>query len=96
MGSATKYAIELQEAVKIATKTLREIYKGKRFHNLLLEEVELIGNGREWLITLGFDVSAKPKNGSLASIVANPERKYKQFCINAKSGNVKSMKIRTV
>lgn len=87
-------AIELQEAIKIATKTLREIYKGKKFHNLLLEEVEL--NGRDWLITLGFDESAKSKDGSLASIVANPERKYKQFRINAKSGNVKSMKIRTV
>ena len=87
-------ALKLQEAVKIATKTLREIYEGKEFDNLMLEEVEL--DGFEWFITLGFDDPAQSTEGPLTLLAGNPERQYKLFCIDANSGDVKSMKIRRV
>ena len=60
------------------------------FRDLLLEEVEFTSDDRYWLITLSFNTN---KFGDLGGAGT---RKYKQFEIDAKSGVIKSMKIREI
>jgi len=84
--------IEVHEAIRSATKTLQALYEGRELHNLLLEEVEMAEDESEWIVTLGFDAP----DSSAPSILPSMKRHYKLFHINAESGKVKSMKIRTI
>lgn len=86
--------IEVQEAIKSALNALQVFYADTKCANVLLEEVELTEDEHEWLITLGFDTVVGTQPGILPLPVS--QRKYKQFHINAESGEVKSMKIREV
>ncbi len=71
--------------------------------NLMLEEIEESEDREQWLITLGFDtprVLRKNPTG-LGSILAGhsveqPERVFKRFAIDQKTGRVLSMKIRSL
>ena len=68
--------------------------------DLGLEEVEMSKDGKFWLVTLGFyRPSKKPASGLqvLRQIQGvTHERKYKLFKVDAATGKVSSMKIRTV
>ena len=61
-----------------------------------IEEVELTDDGRYWLITLSFDVPVElnPSMGTTLATVG--ERQYKVFKVDARSGEVLSMKIREI
>ena len=81
--------IDVKDASLIAQDYFREVYKGIAT-DLLLEEVEFTSDDRYWLITLSFNTN---KFGDLGGAGT---RKYKQFEIDAKSGVIKSMKIREI
>jgi len=68
------------------------LYQGS-YSNLALEEVELSSDEEFWLITLGF---TPPANNLIALAGANVKREYKIFKIKSESGNVISMKIRSI
>jgi hypothetical protein len=66
---------------------------GGGFQDIRLEEVELTDDKDYWLITLGYDLPDKFK-GALGLEVFR--REYKLFRVNAQTGEVESMKIRSV
>lgn len=84
--AANDYLQDVKDLMKIQLESLR------------LEEVELSEDQREWLITLGFDVPVK--TNSLANFMAGTnsihQREYKLFKVDSETGEVKSMKIRTL
>jgi hypothetical protein len=97
--------ITVKEAVKIAIDKLTELYSLNKdeFKDILLEEVELSDDNRFWNITLGFSrpVPELPTNplqalAAAASLNKNYKREYKVFKLDADSGEIRAMKIRTV
>ena len=82
--------IDVKQAVTRASEYMKELPAAGAVHDLLLEELELTDDGRYWLITLSyFD-----KNPSATPFPV--ERRYKIFTIDADTGRVLAMKMRTV
>lgn len=78
---------------KLATKKAMEYFRslfGTAATGARLEEVELIENGRFWLITLSYP------DPTQISWDLSGKRDYKVFKIADSTGEVKSMKIRKV
>ena len=79
--------LDVKEAAHRASEYFAGLYAGQGVSDVQLEEVELTEDGQYWLITLSYPTNA---------IFIDANRKYKVFKIDAKTGEVKSMKIRTV
>ena len=93
--------INVKEAVQRALTEAQEFYANQELLDLALEEVERSDDGNYWLITLGFLVPNRNQTrGPLAALTgteASPYvRKYKLFKIDAATGEVLAMKIRSV
>jgi hypothetical protein len=98
--------INVKEAVRIGVEYVRELYAPEELVDLRLEEVELSEDGKNWFVTLGFSRPElkkqqrpiEPAPGTVLSLLRPQtlEREYKVVKINAKSGDVQSMKIRQV
>jgi hypothetical protein len=92
--------VDVKEAAKRAADYFSNIYSDKPYSDLLLEEVELSEDGRYWLITLSYasELSTIRVPSALDPFpkVINGPRKYKLFKIDAATGNVKAMKIRSL
>lgn len=94
-------AIDVKKAVRTSLGYIKELYKNQeQLQDLRLEEVELLGDEGPnpfWLVTLSFERPISAPVSSLAQLIApgvSYQRLYKTFHIDAKSGKVKSMKIR--
>jgi hypothetical protein len=85
--------IDVKQAVKTAIDYFKNLYADSPFSNLLLEEVELTEDETYWLITLSYSY---PTDDKLMSAIAPLKRGYKTLKINASTGEVISMKIRTL
>ena len=81
--------LDVKEAAQRASAFLAGLYTDQDVSNVQLEEVELSDDGKRWMITLSF-----PEPSQLGTFKFR--RKYKVFTIDAKTGDVKSMKIREV
>ena len=90
--------LDVKEAAHRASEYFAGLYADQAVSNMQLEEVELTDDGEYWLITLSYPVIPPSDRPGLPPILANLalQRKYKVFKIDAKTGEVKSMKIRTV
>jgi hypothetical protein len=101
--------IDLKAATDSAYKFLREVKDkmGNDFSDIRLEEVQRSHDRSRWLITLGYSVSVPqegpshdPRIADLRALTATrsqtSKRQYKIFEVNAKTGEVESMKIRAV
>lgn len=92
--------IDVKEATQVALDYFQEIYSDQAFSNVLLEEVEREKEDGTsyWLITIGFtdENVAEREQNVLISNSGLPSRRYKRFKINAETGEVVSMKIRSV
>ena len=96
--------IDPRNAVKCATDYLDHMKDliGENFNNLRLEELELSDSRLFWLVTLGYDIpytpSAIEKLMSPSNISGETfsRRKYKIFNIDSETGQVQSMKIRSI
>jgi hypothetical protein len=95
--------LDAKQAAKLALEYFHELFPNAVLSNVALEEVEFLEDENCWLITLGFDESPRPRtqsaiqaNKSLENLFGAPlpVRKFKIFKVNAKTGNVISMKIR--
>lgn len=91
--------IEVKQAIKNATIAVDEFLNQVNFSQLQVEEVEHNENKKEWLITLGFNIS-KPNTLKNIGLTLQGDqqydRKYKIFKINDQTGEVLSMKIRKI
>jgi hypothetical protein len=91
---APRNKIGVKEAVKAATEAIKDLLPGPDLGDLRLEEVEQTDDERYWLITLGYSVR------QFSPIVPLPlrghDRIYKQFKVDADTGRVMSMKIRSL
>jgi len=92
--------VDVKTAVTAANSYLQDIKDLMKIQldSLRLEEVELSEDQGEWLITLGFDVPIK--TNSLANLMAGTnsiyQREYKLLKVDSETGEVKSMKIRSL
>jgi hypothetical protein len=83
--------LDVKEAAQKASEYFTGLYSDQKIPNVQLEEVEITEDGKYWLITLSYPVPPE-----LAALNFNFKRKYKVFQIDAKTGQVISMKIRKV
>ena len=87
--------LSVKEAAQVAFEYFDDLYEDAPVSSVLLEEVEQVesGNGPLWHITLGF-TDESSRGG--AAVMASKPRRYKRFEIDAETGEVKAMKIRSV
>jgi hypothetical protein len=77
--------INVKEAVEVAQRYFSMLYEGTTKFFPEVEEVELTEDEQFWVITLGYSPD-----------FFATDRKYKTFKINSATGEVISMKIRTL
>ncbi len=80
--------LDVREAAQKASEYFAGLYQTQHPGNVQLEEVEMTEDGEYCLITLSYPQSEMD--------VLSFKRKYKIFKIDAKTGEVRSMKIRKV
>ena len=87
--------LSVKEAAQVTFEYFDDLYEDAPVSSVLLEEVEQVesGNGPLWHITLGF-TDESSRGG--AAVMASKPRRYKRFEIDAETGEVKAMKIRSV
>jgi hypothetical protein len=84
--------ISAADAAYAAKEYFRALFPN--VHKFSLEEVELSEDGLYWMITLGYEI---PKDLLEASAFFQPpSTKFKVFKVNAQTGQVLSMKIRSL
>ncbi|MEK7686106.1 MAG: hypothetical protein AAB466_11855 [Verrucomicrobiota bacterium] len=88
-----KPLLDARQAAQAAVEFFRHLSAGMRVTEVGLEEVELTGDEKYWLVTLGFD-SPPRKNLKLPDFLHIPVRKLKVFKVDARTGKVVAMKIR--
>ncbi|MCE9593467.1 MAG: hypothetical protein K8S98_04675 [Planctomycetes bacterium] len=84
--------IPLQAAIKAARAFFEGVYADEKLLNLLLEEVQLSDDVREWRVTFGFALANEVPalwQGKVA-----PRRHYKVVRVDASTGEVKGMVLR--
>lgn len=90
--------IDIKEAVRIASEYLTSLYSAELVRDMLLEEVERSVNESCWLITLGFSRPIpETEVAGVIQVLSGKQfkREYKVMEIDASTGEVRSMKIRT-
>ena len=80
---------------KIAAEYFVDLYAEQTYSDILLEEVEYDDDGNSWSITLGYSIP-NPADSLPLALKLPGHRKYKVFKIDAETGNVRSMKIRSL
>ena len=81
--------IDAREATRISRDYFDAMYDGASMGEVLLEEIELIEEGKYWLVTYGFDWN--PTSGT--SSIGPGDRKHKAVKLDAENGQMISMKI---
>ena len=76
--------IDAEEAVKKGRSYFDAVLAGGTLREVLLEEVDMVDDGRFWLVTFGFDW--QPESGT--SSIGPGDRKYKAVKLDAESGRV--------
>ena len=92
--------VDVKEAVRKVVAYFSKLYpKLVTGANLMLEEVEESEDGSYWLVTLGYDMQrhVSPLPGNLKDVFGpQVDRHYKVFKVDAKTGRIVSMKIRSL
>ena len=86
--------VDVKQAVSKAMESAKSLYEGSEIRNLLLEEVELSEDGKNWLVTIAFTQQDSSKSTSPTSTGPAYERAYKVIKLRADTGEVIAMKIR--
>ncbi len=92
--------LSMHESIRIAKAYLLDVYADSPPRDLRLEEIERSEDGRDWIITLGyqsfdFDPSdARLRTHTLLSTSLRVPRDLKVLRVNATNGEVYSMKNR--
>lgn len=87
--------INVKDAVRIALEYVQELHEPEELPHLTLEEVELSADEVFWLVTVSFlKTAAQSAIEAMTGQQGTPT--YKILKIHAESGQVHSMKIRTM
>ena len=87
--------IDVKDAAKRAMAYFQDLMPS--VSDIWLEEVELLADEKSWNITLSALAPArKEANSALSEILAKSERLYRTFMVDSHTGQVRSMKIRTL
>jgi len=90
--------VDVKQAVSKAMSYLKELYRIDQFKDVLLEEVDLSEDNKFWNVTIGFTrVQESTSGGPMATLIgqsAEFKREYKVFRIDAKTGDLRSMRSR--
>jgi len=93
--SVTESPLPVNAAANAAAEHLKSLsaqgLMGKDIEDIRLEEVELTEDESVWFVTLGF---SRPADNQFVPTMV--QREYKLFEVDAHTGKVKAMKIRTV
>ncbi|SLM29873.1 conserved hypothetical protein [Desulfamplus magnetovallimortis] len=88
--------MNVKEAVKKAIEYIADIFESENLENIGLEEVALDEKADTWEVTVGFSRPWDHEKGGLISNIQRLKRDYKIVCIDNKTEEVKSIKIREV
>ena len=89
--------IDVKQAVQSAESYVRALFPESELRHLRLEEVDRSEDGTRWHITLGWLEPAVAGNGIVFTAgMRKLPRVYKQFDVDAETGEVMAMKIRDV
>jgi len=92
--------IDVKEAVRKCVAYFHKLYPNLGADaNVMLEEVEQSEDGAYWLVTLGYDIQLRLSRvaGNLQGVFGpQVARHYKVFKVNAETGRIVSMKIRSL
>jgi hypothetical protein len=88
--------LDVKQAAQKASEYFNALYAEHSLSTVQLEEVELTEDGEYWLITLSYPTSRDTASGLTELFGRTGPKEYKVFKIDAKTGEVKSMKIRKV
>lgn len=80
----------IKELADIAANYLKSFFPDA--DKIQLEEIEITDDSKYWNITLSYESTDAPDNSG--GWLLSKSRKYKIFKIDAKAGDVRSMKIR--
>ena len=86
--------LSVKDAAKSALNFYEDIYPD--INGELIEEVEFDSDRQYWLITLSFPTNSDEPQSFSNFLQPKEERRYKVFEINAETGTVESMKIRSL
>ena len=92
-GTSRTPKIPVKKAVAVAMATFLDLFPAAAKANVMLEELEESGDGRRWLVTLGYDTAARR---TLMDLGGGVDRRYKTFAIDNITGKLVSVKIRSV
>lgn len=87
--------MDVKEAAKLAKDYVADLFADEGIGNLGLEEIELVADGRYWVVTVGF--SRPWDQGGLATITLGQRglrRSFKVLRIDNDSSTVESIKDR--
>ena len=82
--------IDIKEASQKAIDHIHALYPNRNLGDILLEEAELSGDGKYWMITVSFN--RQGSSGGVGESVFTGNRSYKVFKLLAENGDVLSMK----
>lgn len=95
--------IPIKRAVDAALAYVREVYGGEKTPGLRVEELVLSEDGKAWDVTVGWtetEVRTLQSPLGLAAMTSSEivklPRVYKRITIDARTGEVRSMRIRKV
>jgi hypothetical protein len=86
--------LTLKEAVHKAKSFVLDLYQGEQVTDILLEEIQLSSDKREWQVTIGF-TPPWMQRGVHAMLGTHPaNRVYKQMSVDVETGEVRDLRIR--
>lgn len=88
--------IDVKQAAQSAEAFVRAIYPEGQLQNLRVEEIDRSDDGSSWEITLGWVDLDAPVVAAFLDLNRTRPRVYKTLRVDAESGKVASMKIRSV
>ena len=90
--------VDVKQAVARAMDYLRDMYQIDKFKDVLLEEVDLSEDNKFWNVTIGFTRGQETTSGGPMAVLVGQssefKREYKVFQIDAKTGDLRSMRSR--
>jgi hypothetical protein len=90
--------VDVKQAVARAMDYLKDMYQIDKFKDVLLEEVDLSEDNKFWNVTIGFTRGQETTSGGPMAVLIGQssefKREYKVFQIDAKTGDLRSMRSR--
>ena len=90
--------VDVKQAVARAMGYLKDMNRIEQFKDVLLEEVDLSEDNKYWNVTIGFTRRKETTSGGpMATLIGQSsefKREYKVFQIDARSGDLRSMRSR--